>query len=250
MIVGLIPARSGSERIPDKNIRELAGHPLLAYSIASALESKLFNKVIVSTDSPLYADIAQKYGALVIMRPERFAMGASPDFEWVGYTIAKMTLDEPWDRPHYYAILRPTSPFRSVGTILRAWEEWDHYNMDSIRAVEPVKQHPGKMWIVRDRIMYPLLSMGPEDPPFHSSQMKSLPKVYVQNASLEFSTVEALSRTKTISGWKIQPFITEGWEGYDINYEEDWELAEKAVIEGVATLPDIKENHGGEPKRG
>ena len=62
-IVALIPARSGSKRVPDKNIRPLAGHPLIAYSIAAALQSGIFDAVIVSTDSDRYADIARHYGA-------------------------------------------------------------------------------------------------------------------------------------------------------------------------------------------
>ena len=64
-IVALIPARSGSKRVPDKNIRTLAGHPLIAYSIAAALQSKIFKTVLVSTDSERYADIARHYGAEV-----------------------------------------------------------------------------------------------------------------------------------------------------------------------------------------
>ena len=64
-IVALIPARSGSKRVAHKNIRRLCGHPLLAYSISSALESNIFSDVIVSTDSPRYADIARYYGANV-----------------------------------------------------------------------------------------------------------------------------------------------------------------------------------------
>ncbi len=87
-MVALIPARSGSKRVPDKNIRLLAGHPLIAYSIAAALQSKVFDKVLVSTDSERYADIARHYGADVpFMRPPTIAGDTSPDIEWVAYTL-------------------------------------------------------------------------------------------------------------------------------------------------------------------
>ena len=83
-IVGLIPARAGSVRVRDKNVRPLNGHPVLAYSIASALDSGVFDDVIVSTDSELYADIARHYGASVpFLRPDAYAGARSPDIEWM-----------------------------------------------------------------------------------------------------------------------------------------------------------------------
>ena len=85
-IVALIPARAGSKRVPDKNIRPLAGHPLVAYTIAAALQSEIFAAVIVSTDSKLYSDIAKYYGAEVpYSRPPELAGDFSPDIEWVEY---------------------------------------------------------------------------------------------------------------------------------------------------------------------
>jgi N-acylneuraminate cytidylyltransferase len=73
-IVALIPARAGSKRVPDKNIRPLAGHPVIAYTIAAALESGVFADVIISTDSEHYAEIAQYYGAEVpFLRPPELA---------------------------------------------------------------------------------------------------------------------------------------------------------------------------------
>jgi N-acylneuraminate cytidylyltransferase len=73
-IVGLIPARTGSKRVPDKNIRPLAGHPVMAYTIAAALESDVFSDIIISTDSEQYAEIARHYGAEVpFLRPAEIA---------------------------------------------------------------------------------------------------------------------------------------------------------------------------------
>ncbi|MDX1707152.1 MAG: acylneuraminate cytidylyltransferase family protein, partial [Desulfobacterales bacterium] len=73
-IVGLIPARAGSKRVPDKNIRRLGGHPVIAYTIAAALESGIFTDVIVSTDSEEYAKVARHYGAEVpFLRPPELA---------------------------------------------------------------------------------------------------------------------------------------------------------------------------------
>ena len=178
-IAALIPARAGSKRVPDKNIRPLAGHPLIAYTIAAALQSEIFSAVIVSTDSELYADIAKYYGAEVpYLRPAELAGDLSPDIEWVDYTLNKLRHDgREYD---CFSILRPTSPFRLPETIKRAWRAFtNEEGVDSLRAVEKCKQHPGKMWVVRGNRMVPLLPLTPPGQPWHSNQYQSLPEVYV-----------------------------------------------------------------------
>src|SRR5918993_1224504 len=89
--VALIPARSGSQRVADKNVRLLAGHPLLAYSVATARAAERFARVSVSTDSDEYAAIARHYGAEVpFLRPARLAGDTSPDIEWLEHTLATL----------------------------------------------------------------------------------------------------------------------------------------------------------------
>ena len=87
-IIALIPARQGSERIKHKNIKNFFSHPLLSYAIQSAIKSKLFEKVVVSTDSLKYAKIAKYYGAEVLsLRPKKISSSKSPDYDWINYTI-------------------------------------------------------------------------------------------------------------------------------------------------------------------
>ncbi len=238
-IVALIPARSGSKRVPDKNIRPLAGHPLMAYSIAAAVQSKIFRAVIVSTDSQRYADIAEHYGAEVpFLRPAQIAGDTSPDIEWVEHTLSQLRSNG--QDYEYFSILRPTSPFRLPETIQRASKQFlAAEGVDSLRAVEKCQQHPGKMWIVRGRRMLPLLPMGPAQQPWHSSQYPSLPEVYVQNASLEIARTGVIFEDKTIAGNVLMPFFTKDSEGFDVNSEYDWQLAEHMVQKGEATLPGI-----------
>jgi len=224
-VIALIPARSGSKRVPDKNIRLLDGHPLIAYSIAAALQSKIFKTVIVSTDSERYADIARYYGAEVpFFRPGKIAGDTSPDIEWVEYTL-KQLRDTGQDYD-CFSILRPTSPFRLPETIQRAWQEFlTQEGVDSLRAVEKCQQHPGKMWVIRGNRMMPLLPMGPAEQPWHSSQYPSLPEVYVQNASLEIARTYVAFEEKTIAGNVVMPFMTKEFEGFDVNSNYDWNLA-------------------------
>ena len=237
--LALIPARSGSKRVPDKNVRPLAGHPLIAYSIAAARQSGVFADVVVSTDSPRYAAVAEAYGAKVpFLRPPEISGASSPDIEWVEHALA--ALAEEGRSYDCFAILRPTSPFRLPGTIRRAWAAFlGETGVDSLRAVEKCEQHPGKMWVLRGRRMTPLLPLSPPEQPWHSSQYPALPEVYVQNASLEIAWTRVVHETRTIAGTVLMPFVTEGYEGFDVNHPYDWGLAEELVRTGAATLPGV-----------
>ena len=241
-IVALIPARAGSKRVPDKNIRPLAGHPLIAYTISSALQSQVFSAVIVSTDSQLYGDIAGHYGAEVPhLRPSELAGDLSPDIEWVEYTLRRLQEDgRDYD---CFSILRPTSPFRLPETIKRAWQAFlAGEGTDSLRAVEKCKQHPGKMWVVRGNRMAPLLPLTPSEQPWHSSQYQSLPEVYAQNASLEIAWSRVVFESRTIAGNVLMPFFTKDYEGFDVNSAYDWNLAEHLIDSGQAGLPSIAQS--------
>ena len=238
-IVALIPARSGSKRIADKNIRPLNGHPLIAYSICAARASKLFTTVVVSTDSARYAEISRKYGAEVpFLRPQSLGDDLSADIDWVEHALTHLRNEGlNFD---CFSILRPTSPFRQATTIQHAWRVFlEQENIDSLRAVEKCKEHPAKMWLIRHNRMLPLLPLGPEGQPWHSTPYQALPEIYVQNASLEIAWSRIVFNQRSISGTIIVPFFTEGLEGYDLNREQDWEWAEELIRTSRARLPEI-----------
>jgi len=236
-VVAFVPARGGSKRVPGKNIRVLAGHPVLAYTVAAARASGVFVDLVVSTDDETTAAVARHYGAEVpFLRPVEFARDTSPDIEWLEFTLGELErLGRTYDA---FSILRPTSPFRLPQTIRRAWELFaPRHDADSLRAVEKCRQHPGKMWVLEGNLMRPLLHDGPVHPPWHSMPYQALPPVYAQNASLEMAWTATVERTRTIAGAHVVPFITEGHEGFDINDPHDWWLAEELVRRNEATLP-------------
>lgn len=237
-VVALIPARKGSKRVQNKNIRRLGDHPLIAYTIQQAVQSALFDAVIVSTNSPQIAKIAEYYGAEVpFLRPEEFASDTSPDIEWLAFTLKK--LQEMGRTYDAFAILRPTSPFRKPQTIQRAWDQFMHTTgVDSIRAVEKVQQHPGKMWVINGDRMAPLLLM-PQGIPWHSTPYQSLPPVYIQNASLEIAWARVPLEMNSLAGNVLAPFLTTDEEGFDINIIHDWMLAEALLAQGDFSLVDI-----------
>jgi CMP-N-acetylneuraminic acid synthetase len=237
--IALVPARAGSKRIPGKNIRPLGGHPLLAYSIAAARESGVFDSVVVSTDSPDIAEIARHYGAETpFLRPAHMASDVSPDIEWVAYTLEK--LEAAGRRYDCFSLLRPTSPFRRPETIRLAWERFlTARPADSLRAVELCRQHPGKMWVVEGDRMRSLLQGESPGAPWHSRPYQALPVVYIQNASLEIAWCRTVSETGTIAGHAVVPFISEGYDGIDVNDARDWWYAEHLVASGQAALPQV-----------
>lgn len=238
-IIALVPARAGSKRVSGKNIRPLAGHPVIAYTISAALQSGIFSAVMVSTDSEPYAGIAHYYGAETpFLRPSELAGDVSPDIEWLEYTLQRLKdMGREYD---CFSILRPTSPFRLPETIRRAWDAFlAEDGVDSLRAVEKCKQHPGKMWVVRGKRMLPLLPFGPQELPWHSTPYQALPLVYAQNASLEIAWTRVVLQEHSISGDVLMPFLTEEHEGFDVNQPYDWQYAEELVRTGQARLPAV-----------
>ena len=236
--VAFVPARSGSERVRNKNVRPLAGHPLLAYAIETARRSDCFERVVVSTDSEEIAAVARWYGADVpFLRPTEYATSTSPDIEWLAYT-----LDHLEERYDLFALIRATNPFRGPEVVRRGLVQLlATPEADSIRAVELVKQHPGKMWLLAEdgRTMTPLLDQSNLDAAWHAGQYQALPAVYSQNSALEIAWTRVVTETGTREGRMLAPFLTEGLEGFNVDDEDDWERAERLVAGGHAVLPTI-----------
>lgn len=224
----LIPARSGSVRVPNKNIFTVNNHPMLSYSIASAINSNIFDEVIVCTDSQKYAEIARSYGATVpSIRPSNISKSQSPDRDWVHWLFS---LDKYSDFNDSFAfILRPTNPFRTSTTIKRAWDQFSSSGADTLRAVRKVVEHPGKMWIPQGNNIIPLLPFSLDSVPFHSNQTAALFNAFIQDASLEIFSLHNFRKSGSITGSSICPFFAEGYEGFDINVPEDIELMLKLL---------------------
>jgi CMP-N,N'-diacetyllegionaminic acid synthase len=246
-VIALIPARAGSERVPGKNIRRLARHPLLAYAVATARQAGVFDRVVCSTDSTEIAEVARRYGAEVpFLRPAGYATSTSPDIEWITDTLDR--LDERYD---LFAIVRATNPFRGPDAFRRGLEQLlATPEADSIRAVERVKQHPGKMWLVEGKTMRPLLDQSHLDVAWHAGQYQALPEVYVQNSALEIAWTRVVSQTGTREGRVVAPFLTSGYEGFNVDDEEDWERAKALVRSGAGTLPKVERAARPYPARG
>lgn len=142
-LVAVIPARAGSKRIPGKNTRLLAGHPLLAYAIGAAQDSGLCPEILVVTEADPIAEVARRYGAAVHRRSPASATDQAPDWIWLEELLGQGVLRP----PAIFVLLRPTSPFRTGATIRDAVAHWWMVQpVDSLRVVRVAREHAYKMW--------------------------------------------------------------------------------------------------------
>lgn len=240
-VIALIPARAGSKRCPAKNVRDLAGHPLLAYAIGTAQEAGIFTDIAVSSDSPETLAIAEAYGARAVLRPAALATDYSPDIAWVNHAIETVEAEsgQTFDA---FAILRPTSPFRRGAWVKKAWDAFanDEAHCDSLRAMRPVSEHPGKMWRLGSVVARPLLPFEGMDAPWHSLPTQELPRVYVQTAALEIAWTAELPRS--IAGDIVLPWLCDAGdaESYDVNSETDWAEVVALAAAHPEWLPPVK----------
>lgn len=210
-MIALIPSRAGSKRCPGKALRLLRGHPVIAYTIAAAQQSGVFDRIVVCSDDPA-------------------VLAVSPCDQFHRDPVADDQADVKWVRAalHRYpavafAILRPTSPFRTVHTIRRAYAQFQTMKADSLRAVELAPSTPFKMWVVQDGSMTPLLGGCRADGvPYHSCPTQDAPPVYLQNSSLEMSWSRNATEFGTLHGQTVAPFVTAGHEGLSIDTEADF----------------------------
>jgi YrbI family 3-deoxy-D-manno-octulosonate 8-phosphate phosphatase len=235
-ILALIPARGGSKSLPRKNIKPLAGHPLVAYSIAAALQSRLVTRTLISTDDDEIARIALSYGAEApFLRPAEFAMDNTPDLPVFTHALGWLKENESY-QPDVLVQLRPTSPLRSPECIDQAVQILlDHLEADSVRGVIPSGQNPYKMWqITKQGSMKPLLALAGVEEPFNSPRQE-LPQTYWQTGHIDAIRVSTILEKDSLSGKIIYPLLIDPGYAVDIDTQRDWLRAEWIISQ--AELP-------------
>ena len=232
--IAIIPARAGSERVPGKNTRMLAGHPLLAYSIAAAVDSGVCNRVVVSTDSEAIAEIARDYGADVPgLRPSELATSDAHD---IGFLRHAMEMWCPGEDDQLWVILRPTSPLRTGNTVEQAHRKLVDLDWaDSIRALRPVAEHPSKMWRY-DPATCEASTYIPGQTAFNGPISQQEP-LFVQASSLEIVRRKPALEHNSIAGASVAGFVMPESESHDINTPHDWIVLEHLVADNPDVLP-------------
>jgi len=206
-VISIIPARAGSKSIIDKNIASLSGHPLVAYSIAAAKLSNRIDRVIVSTDSDDYSEIALKYGAEVpFLRPKEFSTDESTDRDFLIHAMDWLKINEN-TVPEYWVHLRPTTPLRVPLVIEEAINcVLNQKDSTSLRSGHKTPESPLK-WFVKDGNGYfkGIIDSNAED------EIYNLPKeafndVYIPDGYVDIVKASHVMNNNTIHGKKMIGF--------------------------------------------
>ncbi len=244
-VLAVIPARGGSKGLPRKNLRPLAGHPLLAWSIAAALEARSVEAVVVSTDDEEIAAVAEAYGAAApFLRPADLARDDTPDWPVFEHALRQLERTRGW-KPELVVQLRPTSPLRPAemvdeGVALLRSES----RADSLRAVTAPGQTPYKMWRLEGRLLEPLLGT-PEQELFNAPRQE-LPAVFWQTGQLDVVRRETILERSSMTGQRIVPLVVEPRYAVDIDTAEQLAVAESLLARNPTGLvrPRLHPNAG------
>jgi len=227
-IIALIPARSGSQRVKNKNIIKLKNHPMIAYTIVSAIESKIFDKVLVSTDSINYANIAEHYGASVpYLRNKKISKDLSTDLECFKdflYQLKKRNIAI----PDFIVHLRPTYPYREKGLISNCIKKILKLKgrADSLRTIFRLRENIQKMWLLdKNNMIYNPITKNTEQ---HNMPGQKLKKSYIQANCIDILNVKNTIYKNSMTGKKI--FGYEINHNYDIDEIEDFKKLKKILI--------------------
>jgi YrbI family 3-deoxy-D-manno-octulosonate 8-phosphate phosphatase len=229
-VLAIIPARGGSKGIPRKNIRLLAGYPLIAYSIEIARQSVSVTRIIVSTDDEEIASIAKALGAEVpFLRPPELAQDDTRDLPVFQHAL-RWLMDNESYQPDAVVQLRPTTPIRERDSIDRAVKIlFDNPSVDSVRAVVIPDKNPFKMWKIKlDGLIEPLLPVT-EIKESYNAPRQALPDAYWHSGQIDVIRPETLLDKNSMSGEKILPIILDPMYSIDIDNLDTWQYAEWVV---------------------
>ncbi|MBF0196036.1 MAG: acylneuraminate cytidylyltransferase family protein, partial [Magnetococcales bacterium] len=226
--LALIPARGGSKSVPRKNILQVGGKPLIAYSIEQALKAKNIQRVIVSTDDSEIMEIAKTYGAEVpFRRPDELAQDHSLDLDVVLHALKWLKKEENY-QPDVVVYLYPTTPIRRITTIDKAIELFHaHQEADSLRSIVMAEQSPYKMWRMDGNYLSPVVDL-PGIPEPHNIARQQLPKAYVQTGYIDMVRSKTVLEKNSMLGETVLPYIIEE-PVPEIDYHEHISIIEAAL---------------------
>ncbi len=216
----VIPARSGSKGIPNKNIRPFCGKPLIAYAIIEAKKSKYLDSIIVSTDSPKYAAIAKKYGAEVpFLRPPELAADKSLIIDTIIDLLDRLKRDEKYV-PNYLVLLQTTSPLRTVKDIDNCIELALNKKCDAVMSM-----------CSTDNLLYTiegdyLKLLYNKDWVLKTNRQSVPPTFKINGPAVLITKVSAIYRDHSFIRGTIVPYVMKKMDSVDLDSEEDFQLAE------------------------
>ena len=217
--IAIITARGGSKRIPKKNIKEFCGKPIIAYSIEAALNSGVFNEVMVSTDSEEIKSIAEQYGASVPFLRSELTSG---DYATTADVIEEVVTTYKRNGQEFDVVscIYPTAPFVSAERLNEAWAKMMDANADAIAAVVKFSFPPQRAFVIRSGLV------SYQYPEYKLSRSQDLEPIYHDCGQFYFCKTSQFLAYKTLIVPNTIPYIMPEEEVQDIDTFSDWEIAE------------------------
>lgn len=229
-VLGVIPARGGSKSIPRKNIKLLAGKPLIAWTIEEAKKSKYITRVIVSTDDPEIADVARAAGAEApFLRPAAISGDLATDVEFLTHALDFLKEKEGYE-PAIVLRLPPTSPLRTAAHIDEGIETLlNDERADAARPITEAPKHPYKMWRVNSGSPYlepflPETFTGMKEP--YNLPRQMFPKAYIHTGAMDVMRTRTIRELRSTAGRKLAYFVMASEDSINIDHPVDFEIAE------------------------
>lgn len=217
-ILAVIPARGGSKGIPRKNIIDLCGKPLIAYTIEAAVNSKYIDYIMVSTDDNEIADVAISFGAQVpFLRPSELASDTAKTIDAIIHCING--LSDIGERFSDVVLLQPTEPLRTNYDIDAAIERYYENKRNSLVSVSEVDDHPILIRTIQDNLLKPILNVS------STCRRQDMPKYYKVNGCIYINPIESINYNTSFND-NIIPYVMQKNHSVDIDELGDLALAE------------------------
>jgi CMP-N,N'-diacetyllegionaminic acid synthase len=225
-VLAIIPARGGSKGIPRKNLRLLAGKPMLAYTIEAARRCAAIDRVVLSTDDEEIAQVGRDWSAAVpFLRPPELAGDHVTDLPVFQHALAWLAEHEQL-RPDIVVHLRPTAPLRTEHHITAGIEHLVATGADSVRSVCRAGQHPQKMWALRDGFLEPFIAPDPQAPEPYNMPRQQLKPAFVQNGAVDVAWRTTIMDMGSMTGRRIAALVMPPEESVNVDDEIDLLAAE------------------------
>jgi pseudaminic acid cytidylyltransferase len=220
MKIAIIPARGGSKRIPNKNIRDFCGRPMIAHSIASAQASGVFDRIVVSTDSREISEIARKEGAEVpFERPAEISGDHATTAEVIRHTISM--LQDPGRKPEHFCCLYATAPLLAAEDLRKSYEAMIHAGAECTFSVAAFSAP-----VLRALKIDAAGRLQMAWPEHELTRSNDLPAFYHDAGQFYWHRTDAFMKHGKIWGVSPLPYVLPRSRVQDIDTEEDWEIAE------------------------
>ncbi|MGQ3679144.1 MAG: acylneuraminate cytidylyltransferase family protein [Tenacibaculum sp.] len=221
-IISIIPARGGSKGLPGKNIIDLAGKPLIAWTIEASLKSKYITKTVVSSEDDNILDIAKKNGSEILKRPKELALDTTPSEPVIEHVLNSI---EDINKYNYLLLLQPTSPLRDAADIDSAIEKLKEKAATALISTKTIDNKILKAF--KNNKKGYLEGVSNNDYPFMRRQ--DLPIVYMPNGAIYIVKVEDFLKSKQLFTDKTISFEMSEEKSLDIDTMEDLDRAVKII---------------------